>query len=37
MEFRQDVVKAARDREPGVSLKMIVAYFGIHPITLQRS
>jgi transposase len=35
MEFRQDVVHVARNREPGVSLEKIATDFGIHPITLS--
>ena len=35
VEFRRDVVQAARNREPGVSLEKIAADFGIHPITLS--
>ena len=33
-EFREDVVRVARDREPGVTLEQIAADFGIHPMTL---
>ena len=35
-EFREDVVKVARHREPGVTLEQIAADFGIHPITLSK-
>ena len=35
MEFRQDVVQVARNREPGVTLEKIATDFGIHPITLS--
>ena len=34
-EFRDDVVRAARNREPGVSLEAIAADFGIHAMTLS--
>jgi transposase-like protein len=33
-EFRDDVVRVARRREPGVTLEQIAADFGIHPVTL---
>ena len=36
MGFRQDAVQVARNREPGVTLDKISAYFGIHPITLSN-
>jgi transposase len=35
-EFREDVVKVARHREPGVTLEQIAADFGIHPMTLSK-
>jgi transposase len=35
-EFREDVVKVARRREPGVTLEQIAADFGIHPMTLSK-
>ncbi|MFF3933420.1 IS3 family transposase [Streptomyces hirsutus] len=35
-EFREDVVRAARNREPGVTLEQIAADFGVHPITLSK-
>ncbi|WP_189529118.1 IS3 family transposase, partial [Streptomyces sindenensis] len=35
-EFREDVVRVARNREPGVTLEQIAADFGIHPITLSK-
>jgi transposase len=35
-EFREDVVRVARRREPGVTLEQIAADFGIHPITLSK-
>jgi transposase-like protein len=34
-EFREDVVRVARRRDPGVTLEQIAADFGIHPITLS--
>jgi transposase len=35
-EFRDDVVKVARNREPGVTLEQIAADFGVHPMTLSK-
>ncbi len=35
-EFREDVVRVARNREPGVTLEQIGADFGVHPITLSK-
>ncbi|MEU0471913.1 transposase [Streptomyces olivaceus] len=35
-EFREDVVRVARSREPGVALEQIAADFGVHPITLSK-
>ena len=35
-EFREDVVRVARNREPGVTLEQIAADFGVHPITLAK-
>lgn len=35
-EFRQDVVRVARDRGPGVTLEQIAADFGVHPMTLSK-
>ncbi|WP_369153681.1 IS3 family transposase [Streptomyces sp. R17] len=35
-EFREDVVRVARNREPGVTLEQIAADFGVHPITLWK-
>ncbi|RMB83727.1 transposase [Streptomyces shenzhenensis] len=34
-EFREDVVRVARNREPGVTLEQIAADFGVPPITLS--
>jgi transposase len=35
-EFREDVVRVARDRGAGVTLEQIAADFGIHPMTLSK-
>ncbi len=35
-EFRDDVVRVARDREPGVTIEKIAKDFGVHPMTLQK-
>ena len=35
-EFREDVVRVARNRGPGVTLEQIAADFGIHPMTLSK-
>ena len=35
-EFRDDVVKVARNRPEGVTLEQIAADFGIHPMTLSK-
>jgi transposase len=35
-EFRDDVVRVARDREPGVTVEQIAKDFGVHPMTLFR-
>ena len=35
-EFRDDVVRVARDRPAGVTLERIAADFGVHPITLSK-
>lgn len=34
-EFRDDVVRVARQRDPGVTLERIAADFGVHPMTLS--
>ncbi|MEM9615004.1 MAG: transposase [Actinomycetota bacterium] len=34
-EFRDDVVRVARQCDPGVTLEQIAADFGIHPMTLS--
>jgi len=35
-EFRDDVVRVARNREDGVALDEIAADFGVHPVTLTK-
>ena len=35
-EFRDDVVRVARGREPGVTIERIARDFGVHPMTLQK-
>ena len=35
-EFRDDVVRVARNREPGVTLEQVATDFGIHPMTLSN-
>ncbi|WP_083885498.1 transposase [Nocardia thailandica] len=35
-EFRDDVVRVARNRDAGVTLEQIAADFGIHPMTLSK-
>jgi len=35
-EFGDDVVRVARNREPGVTLEQIATDFGIHPVTLSK-
>ncbi len=35
-EFRDDVVRVARDREPGVTVEQIAEDFGVHPMTLFK-
>ena len=35
-EFRDDVVRVARNREPGVAIEQIAKDFGVHPMTLQK-
>jgi transposase-like protein len=36
IEFRDDVVRVARGREPGVTIEQIAKDFGVHPMTLQK-
>jgi transposase-like protein len=35
-EFRNDVVRVARGREPGVTVEQIAKDFGVHPMTLFK-
>lgn len=35
-QFRDDVVRVARSREPGVTIEQIARDFGVHPMTLQK-
>ncbi|MFV0405825.1 MAG: transposase [Propioniciclava sp.] len=35
-EFRDDVVRVARNREPGVTIEQIARDSGVHPMTLQK-
>jgi len=35
-EFRDDVVRVARNRDVGVTLEEVAADFGIHPMTLSK-
>ena len=35
-EFRDDVVRVARSREPGVTLEQVAEDFGVHPMTLSK-
>ena len=35
-EFRDDVVRVARNREPGVTIEQIATDFGVHPMTLWK-
>jgi transposase-like protein len=35
-EFRHDVVRVARDRDPGVTVEQIAKDFGVHPMTLFK-
>jgi transposase len=35
-EYRDDVVRVARARDPGVTLEQIAADFGIHVMTLSK-
>ena len=35
-EFREDVVRVARVREPGVTIEQIARDFGVHPMTLSK-
>lgn len=35
-EFRQDVVRVARNRGPGVTIEQVAADFGVHAMTLWK-
>lgn len=35
-EFRDDVVRVAESREPGVTVEQIANDFGVHPMTLTK-
>jgi transposase-like protein len=35
-EFRQDVVRVARNRDPKTTIEQVAKDFGIHPTTLQN-
>ncbi len=35
-EFRDDVVRVARNREPGVTVEQIAKDIGVHPMTLFK-
>jgi transposase len=35
-EFRDDVVRVARNRDDGVTIEQIAADFGVHPMTLTK-
>lgn len=35
-EFRQDVVRVARNRGPDVTVEQVVTDFGVHPMTLWK-
>ena len=35
-EFRDDVVRVARNSEPGVTIEKIAKDFGVHPMTLTK-
>ncbi|MEY9997767.1 transposase [Streptomyces sp. V4I8] len=35
-EFREDVVRVARNRGPDVTLEQVVADFGVHAVTLSK-
>ena len=35
-EFRDDVVRVARGRGPGVTIEQIAKDLGVHPMTLQK-
>jgi transposase-like protein len=35
-ELRDDMVRVARNREPGVTIEQIAKDFGVHPMTVQK-
>jgi transposase-like protein len=35
-EFREDVVRVARNRGPGVTVEQVAKDFGVHPMTLWK-
>ena len=35
-EFRDDVARVARNREPGVTIEQTARDFGVHPMTLAK-
>ncbi len=35
-EFRDDVVRVARNRDDGVTIEQVAADFGVHPMTLHK-
>lgn len=35
-EFRDDVVRVARNREDGVTIEQVATDFGVHPMTLHK-
>jgi len=35
-EFRDDVVRVARNRDEGVAIEQVAADFGVHPMTLRK-
>ena len=35
-EFRQDVVRVARGRGPGVTVEQVARDFGVHPMTVYK-
>lgn len=35
-EFRDDVVRVARNRESGVTIEQVAKDFGVHPMTLTK-
>ncbi|MBY8864108.1 transposase, partial [Nocardia sp. CA2R105] len=35
-EFRDDVVRVARNRDAGVTIEEIAADFGVHPMTVSK-